>query len=132
MSEIVVENPVVQVTPAVNGSPRFQRKWQHEDSPEADEIDCRGVYFEELPDGAILEVETKHHRYVLVKTANGRALVSGHPVLCPGPVSVEIEGSVSAGTAVKIGFIGPGMHLKFQHPTFRSITTSRILNIRRR
>ena len=85
----------------------------------------------DLPDGASLEVETKHHRYNIVKLAHTQARISGHPAYCPEPITVEIEGSAGEGSALKPGFIGRGMHLMFQHPTYHVLTTSRIMVIRR-
>lgn len=90
-----------------------------------------GVYFAELPDGATLEVETKHHLYKIVKGVCARARISGHPTYCPEPVTVEIEGSTGKGPALKPGFIGRGMHLIFQHPAYQTVTTSRIIDIQR-
>jgi len=89
-----------------------------------------GVYLYDLPDGASLEVETKHHRYKIVKLARSQAYISGHPRYCPEPITVEINGSAGEGSALKQGFIGRGMHLMFDHPTYHTLTTSRIVNIR--
>ncbi|HXJ93034.1 MAG TPA: hypothetical protein VMT20_09145 [Terriglobia bacterium] len=91
-----------------------------------------GVYLEDLADGAELEVETKNHQYKIVKSARTQARISGHPQICPEPVTVEIEGSSRTGLAgFKPGFIGRGMHLTFEHPTYHTVTTSRILQIHR-
>jgi hypothetical protein len=90
-----------------------------------------GVYLYDIPDGAELEVETKHHCYKIVKLAHTQARISGHPTYCPEPITVEIEGSASEGSALKPGFIGRGMHLMFQHPTYDTLTTSLIMDIRR-
>ena len=94
-------------------------------------ITTDGVYLNELPDGASLEVETKHHRYNIVKLAHMQARISGHPSYCPKPITVEVEGSAGEGSALKPGFIGRGMHLMFQHPTYHTLTTSLIMDIRR-
>ena len=90
-----------------------------------------GVYLDDLADGAVLELETKHHRYKIVKNAHARACISGHPKFCPEPVTVEIDGSSSAGQELKPGYIGRGMHLIFEHPEYHTVTTSRILDIHR-
>jgi len=90
-----------------------------------------GVYLDDLADGAVLELETKHHRYKIVKSAHAQACISGHPKFCPEPVSVEIDGSGGAGQELKPGYIGRGLHLIFEHPVYRTITTSRILDIHR-
>lgn len=91
-----------------------------------------GVYLDDLADGAELELETKNHHYKIVKSAPTQARISGHPKICPEPVTVQIEGSSRAGLAgFKPGFIGRGMHLTFEHPTYHTVTTSRILEIHR-
>ena len=38
-----------------------------------------GVHLDELSEGAVLEVETQHHRYTIVKRCGGEAMISGHP-----------------------------------------------------
>jgi len=91
-----------------------------------------GVYLDDLADGTELELETKNHHYRIVKSTRSQARISGHPKICPEPVTVEIEGSSRAGFAgFKPGFIGRGMHLTFEHPIYRTVTTSRILEIHR-
>ena len=90
-----------------------------------------GVYVDELPDGTTLEVETRHHRYKITKGGDTQVRISGHPRYCPEPTTVEIEGSIDGGLALKPGFIGRGMRLIFQHPTYHTMTTSRIMDIHR-
>ncbi len=91
-----------------------------------------GVYLEDLADGAEIELKTRHHHYRIVKGGRTQARISGHPQICPEPVTVEIEGSSRTGFGgFKPGFIGRGMHLTFEHPTYHTITTSRILEIHR-
>jgi hypothetical protein len=89
-----------------------------------------GVYLDGLCEGAVLEVETQHHAYTIVIRGRGRDLISGHPKYCPNPVPVRIEGSTWGGSMLKVRFIGRGMQLEFRHPVFRTILTSRIVNIR--
>ena len=43
---------------------------------------------------------------------------------------VTIDGSNWGGSMLKMSFIGRGMRLEFRHPQFRTIMTSRIVNIR--
>jgi hypothetical protein len=90
-----------------------------------------GVYLSDLPLGAHLELETLHHTYQLVNAGAGKALLSGHPDYCPGPVEVLIKGSNWGGSLMKRGFIGCGMHLEFLHPTHGAVVTSRVRSIRR-
>ena len=103
----------------------------------SDENDCQGaqprseagVDLDDLADGSVLEVETKHHRYTIVKTAPTRVRISGHPKFCPEPVTVEIDRCAAERLALKPGYIGRGMHLVFEHPVYHTISTSRILDI---
>jgi hypothetical protein len=90
-----------------------------------------GVCLDDLPQGAVLEVETQHHRYTIVIRERGRDLISGHPQYCPDPVPVRIEGSRWGGSMLMRRYIGRGMRLEFRHPVFRTILTSRIVDIQR-
>ena len=89
-----------------------------------------GVYLDHLLEGAVLEVETQNHWYTIVNRGRGQALISGHPEYCPELVPVNIQGSTWGGSMLKMRFIGRGMHLEFLHPTYRTIRTSRIVEIR--
>jgi hypothetical protein len=91
-----------------------------------------GVHLDVLGDGAVLEVETQNHYYTIVKIGGAEALISGHPQYCPDPVQVRIEGSTWGGSMLKMRYIGRGMRLEFMHPTYRTIRTSRIVEIRAR
>jgi hypothetical protein len=131
MSEMVLKNPVLQATAVISRSCVLHSTPRGEGSQQTPELDSQdGVYVEDLPQGAVLELETKYHCYTLVKAASGQVLISGHPVICPEPVLVEIEGSVTHGLKLKIGFIGRGLRLKFHHPAYHTLTTSRILDLR--
>ncbi len=91
-----------------------------------------GFYLNDLPEGAVVDIETQHHHYRLVKRADTHVRISGHPTFCPEPIEVEVEGSIAAGPllAPNPGFIGRGMYLVFKHPLFEPvITTSRIREI---
>lgn len=90
-----------------------------------------GVYLRDLPDETTLEIETQNRFYTLVTRGGGLALISGHPKFCPEPVLVRINGSNWGGSMLKAAFVGRGMHLEFQHPSFpRPIITSRIIEVR--
>ena len=89
-----------------------------------------GVHLDVLSEGEVLKVETQHHGYTIVLRGRGRDLISGHPKYCPDPVPVRIEGSTWGGSMLKVRFIGRGMCLEFRHPVFRTILTSRIVDIR--
>jgi len=89
-----------------------------------------GVHLDELSEGAVLNVETQHHWYTIVNRSGGEALSSGHPNYCPEPVPVRIAGSTWGGSMLKLRFIGRGIHLEFCHPTYHTIATSRVVDIR--
>jgi hypothetical protein len=89
-----------------------------------------GVYLRDLPPGAVLNIQTENRYYTLVRLGEESVLLSGHPELCPDPVEVRIQGSTWGGSMLKEKYVGRGMHLEFVHPVHRTITTSRVLEIR--
>ncbi len=90
-----------------------------------------GVYLDHLPFECTLEIETQNRRYTLVNLGQGRALLCGHPLFCPQPVLVTIEGCSWGGSMLKSAYLGRGMHLEFRHPQYETpIVTSRIVDIR--
>ncbi len=89
-----------------------------------------GVYLRDLPQGAVLSIETENRFYTLVVLGEETALISGHPEFCPDPELVHIQGSTWGGSMLKTRFIGRGMHLEFDHPKHRTVVTSRIVDIR--
>ena len=105
---------------------------QGHDLPAEHPVSNEGVYLDDLAAGTVVEIETQHHHYTLVKDADTHVRVSGHPSFCPEPVEMEIEGSIGSGSPLmpNPGFIGRGLYLAFKHPLFRHlITTSRIREI---
>jgi len=89
-----------------------------------------GVSLDDLSEGARLEVETRNRWYTILIRDGGEQLIWGHPKYCPDPVPVRIAGSTWGGSMLKLRFIGRGMHLEFWHPVFRTVKTSRIVDIR--
>ncbi|MEZ5402510.1 MAG: hypothetical protein R2729_22735 [Bryobacteraceae bacterium] len=89
-----------------------------------------GVDLRILAVGVRLQLETENRYYVLVYCGCERAWISGHPQFCPQPVLVKIHGSTWGGSMIRTAYIGRGMHLEFDHPKFRTILTSRIVEIR--
>jgi hypothetical protein len=89
-----------------------------------------GVWLDDLAEGVMLEVETQNRWYTIVIRGRGKELISGHPQYCPAPVPVRIAGSTWGGSMLKLRFIGRGMRLEFRHPIYRTIITSRIVDIR--
>jgi hypothetical protein len=91
---------------------------------------AEGVALDELPVGAMFEVETGHHTYRVENRGDGKVLISGHPVYCPEAVVVDLHGSIGNATMIKMWFIGRGLRMEFRHPTFGVIRTSRVRKIR--
>ncbi|MBS1857894.1 MAG: hypothetical protein JST11_21175 [Acidobacteria bacterium] len=89
-----------------------------------------GVYLRNLAPGTLLRVETENREYTILYQGWDRALIWGHPVLCPEPVPVVIHGSTWGGSMLKARYIGRGMHLEFTHPACRAVRTSRIVEVR--
>jgi len=95
---------------------------------------AQGVYLKDLAEGAVLDIQTQHCQYRLVMGADTHVRLSGHPMFCPEPIEVNIEGSIARRQSLvpSPGFIGRGMYLVYKHPGFdRIITTSRILGVRK-
>jgi len=89
-----------------------------------------GIHLDELPVGAVIDIQTDHHNYRVENRGDGRALISGHPEYCPEPVLVELHGStVGCGAILKKRFIGRGMGMEFRHPVRGVICTSRVREI---
>jgi hypothetical protein len=89
-----------------------------------------GVYLDDLPVGAVLQVETMNRYYQLEYRGDGQVLICGHPKFCPEPILVDVHGSTWGKSMLKMRFIGRGMHLEFGHPIYRVILTSPIVEIR--
>jgi hypothetical protein len=89
-----------------------------------------GVSLDQLPTGALLEMETCNRFYELEYRGNGQALIAGHPQFCPEPVLVNVHGSTWGRAMLKVHYIGRGMFLEFDHPEFGVIRTSQIQEIR--
>ena len=90
-----------------------------------------GIFINDLAPGEVVELATKHHHYRLVKEKDAHMRISGHPMFCPDPIDVEVEGSFAERwpSIPKPGFIGRGMHLMFKHPEFDLVTTSEIREV---
>ena len=89
-----------------------------------------GIYLDELPVGAVIDVETDHSTYRVENRGDGRALIAGHSKYCPQPVLVDLLGSTAGGGAtLKMRFIARGMRLEFRHPELGVVCTSRIREI---
>ena len=50
-----------------------------------------GVSLDELPVGAVLDVQTANTLYRIENRGDGEVLISGHPEICPTPVLVSLS-----------------------------------------
>ena len=91
-----------------------------------------GVHLRDLTPGTVLEVRTQNRDYTILYKGWGQALISGHPVFCPQPVTVTIHGSTWGGSMLKARYIGRGMRLEFGNGKSDSIRTSIIVEVRSR
>jgi hypothetical protein len=92
---------------------------------------AEGVSVSALNPGAVIELETKMHRYRIEYLDRDLARISGHPTICPTPLQVHLEGSTKQRDQIERGFIGRGMRLVFSRPEEGlSVTTSEIVSLR--
>lgn len=89
-----------------------------------------GLHLDDLAPGALLEVTTRHNRYLLENIGDGKVVIQGHEFYCPSPTVVRLLGSVREGTALKERYIGWRMRLEFVHPEYHVVRTSQIQLIR--
>jgi hypothetical protein len=91
-----------------------------------------GVGLDELPVGAVLDVETANNSYRIENRGDGEVLISGHPEICPTPVLVNFHGSTWGTPMLKVRFIGRDMRMEFHHPEWGIVRTSRVRDIQER
>jgi hypothetical protein len=91
----------------------------------------KGVDLDELPVGAVLEVQTRHNLYHIENRGDGMAVISGHPKYCPEPVLVSLYGSSLGAQPPRMRFLGEGRRMEFRHPVLGLVSTSRIESVRR-
>ena len=90
-----------------------------------------GVDLDELPVGALLDVETVNTQYRIENRGNGEVLISGHPDFCPQPVPVNFHGSIGPST-LKLRFIERNLSMEFRHPARGIVRTSPVRDVRER
>jgi hypothetical protein len=91
-----------------------------------------GVALDELPIGAVLDVQTANTLYTIENRGDGEVLISGHPEICPEPVLVHLHGSTWGTPMLKLRFIGRDMSMEFSHPEKGIVRTSRVREIQER
>ena len=93
-------------------------------SPESVDLD-------ELPIGAVLEIETGHSTYRLENKGDGSVLLAGHPKYCPEPTIVQVQGCIGLAGELKWRLLGRGLKMVFLPPDHGIVRTSAIKGIRR-
>jgi|SRR5579872_4273517 len=88
------------------------------------------VQFSNLAPGSLVDVETRNREYHIECLGGNAIRISGHPDLCPTPVSGELQGSSDRGSFFEPGLIERGRHLRFTLKDGRPITTSRVVRVR--
>lgn len=88
-----------------------------------------GVHLRDVAVGAVLEVRTRNHLYLVENLGEGRVAISGHDKYCPAPVTVRLTGSTWGGSMIKRHFVGRHMRMEFVHPNFGVIRTSPVEEI---
>ena len=89
-----------------------------------------GVSLDELPVGAVLDVQTANTVYRIENRGDGEVMISGHPEICPTPMLVNFHGSTWGTPMLKVRFIGRDMRMEFFHPLKGIVRTSRVREIR--
>lgn len=101
--------------------PQFEQKIL--DSDEAG-----GIWLKDVPVGEGILVQTQNSLYRL-EHHDGSWTIEGHKKYCPVPTKVTVSGSTFGGSALKIGFVGPGLYMEFHVEGFSRITTSAIQSV---
>jgi hypothetical protein len=92
----------------------------------AEFVDCAS-----LPPGSLVDVETKNRHYRIECLGDSVIRISGHPELCPEPVTGQLRGSAErGGILTEPGLIGRGKYLQFLLDDRRPVTTSRVMRVR--
>jgi hypothetical protein len=85
------------------------------------------IRIDELPYGALLEVQTETRTYTIRNLRNGYISICGHPKYCPEPVVARLCPPFGDKSP---RFISDGMHLRYCHPVHGIVRTSPVQGIR--
>jgi hypothetical protein len=91
----------------------------------AEYVDCQS-----LPPGSLVDVETKNRTYHIEYLGGNHARISGHPEICPKPVSVKLQGSSDKQGVLEPDLIRSGRYLQFLTSERRPVKTSRVQKVR--
>ena len=90
-----------------------------------------GVDLDELPVGAVLDVDTANTEYRIENRGDGKIMISGNSDICPTPVLVNFHGSMWGTSILRPRFIGRELRMEFHHPERGIVRTSPVREIRR-
>ena len=90
----------------------------------AEFVDCR-----KLGAGTLIDVETKNRHYQIEWLGGDAMRISGHPDICPTPVTAELKGSSMNGVCFEAGLIGCGWNMKFLVGDGTPVRTSVVLKV---
>src|SRR5664279_3320189 len=87
-------------------------------------VDCLN-----LNQGSKVDVETKTRHYSIECLGGNRIRISGHPQICPEPVSAWLEGAITGDGSVDPGLIERGMPLAFLIGNAQPVRTSQVISM---
>ena len=90
----------------------------------AELVECKS-----LERGSVIDVETKSRHYQIECLGGNAIRISGHPELCPEPITAHLQGSFDGAGGFEPGLIGRGMRLRFLLGGERPVTTSRVITL---
>src|SRR3954453_6022381 len=90
----------------------------------AEYVDCQS-----LQPGSLLDIETRNRHYLIECLGGGEVRISGHPVICPEPTPVKLQGSSDRAGVLDPRLITPGRSLQFLPPHRRPVPPSRVLKV---
>jgi len=91
----------------------------------AEYVDCQS-----LQPGSLLDIETRNRHYLIECLGGHEVRISGHPVICPEPTPVKLQGSSDRAGVLEPGLISAGRYLQFLTADRRPVRTSRVLKVR--
>jgi hypothetical protein len=89
----------------------------------------KGVDLSSLRAGSLIDVETRSRHYHIECLGGGAIRISGHPEYCPEPVPALLQGSIDKEGELELGFIEPGMRLRFFLNDTRPVVTSKVVHV---
>lgn len=85
-----------------------------------------GIELDKLPQGTIVEVQTKNTLYKIIALGNNLFRVSGGKYYST-PKDTKIPGSTFGGSMIKVNWLGIGMHVEFPACTTTAVRTLKVV-----